>query len=102
MKKIVDAIKAINPKANMMIREDIDHITWTHGTSPISKTDIEAKMAELKLNEPMELWRDKMNDSDSTIIPRWMEDHVESEYNGIVKSSKLQEKYDSKVCVLWR
>ena len=74
MKKIVDAIKAINPQANMKIEEDIDHITWTHGTSPISKADIEAKMAELKLNEPMNDWKDTMNESDSSMIPRWSED----------------------------
>ena len=95
MKKIVDAIKAINPQANMKIEEDIDHITWTHGTSPISKADIEAKMAELKLNEPMNDWKDTMNESDSSMIPRSLEDVLD-----MVGTTDLAEqtldKYNSK------
>ena len=49
---ISKAIYKINPNAEYMIREnDIDQITWNDGTTPISKSDIEAKMNEMA-NEP--------------------------------------------------
>ncbi len=42
------AIKAINPNAEFKIVEDnLDNIEWLNGTTPISKADIESKMAEL-------------------------------------------------------
>ena len=47
MSNIITAILAINPSANVTIKnEDIDQITWHSGT-PISKTDILAKQTEL-------------------------------------------------------
>ena len=48
---IIDAIKAINSNAEMVVRgEDIDdcQIEWHNGTSEISKTDIKNKIAELQ------------------------------------------------------
>jgi hypothetical protein len=49
---ISKAIYKINPNAEYMIREnDIDQITWNDGTTPISKADIEAKIAELPTAE---------------------------------------------------
>ena len=47
MADIISAILAINPSADVTIKdEDIDQITWHSGT-PISKTDILAKQTEL-------------------------------------------------------
>ena len=47
MSNIITAILAINPSADVTIKdEDIDQITWHSGT-PISKTDILAKQTEL-------------------------------------------------------
>ena len=47
---IISAILAINPSAQVVIDGDnLDKITWHAGTAVISKTDIEAKMAELKI-----------------------------------------------------
>ena len=47
---IFTAIAAINPSARVSIKdEDVDQITW-HDTPVISKSDIEAKMAELKVD----------------------------------------------------
>ena len=44
--RIGKAIKLINPDALFSYNgEDIDSITWHGGTTPISKTDIEAKLA---------------------------------------------------------
>tara|TARA_R100001594_G_scaffold26497_1_gene51221 strand:- start:345 stop:650 length:306 start_codon:yes stop_codon:yes gene_type:complete len=49
MSEICDAILAINPSAEVTIdAEDIDRISWLNGTTPISKSDIQAKMADLK------------------------------------------------------
>jgi hypothetical protein len=45
---LIKAILSINPNAQITVREDIDNIEWLHGTTPISKADIEAKMAELQ------------------------------------------------------
>ena len=52
MSKIIKAIKAINPNANVSVGNDsLDEITWVEGTTPISKTDIQNKIVELdKLN----------------------------------------------------
>ena len=47
MSNIITAILAINPSADVTVKdEDIDQITWHSGT-PISKTDILAKQTEL-------------------------------------------------------
>ena len=49
---IEKAIKKINPNAKFTINaDDINQITWLNGTTPISKADIEAKMAELPTAE---------------------------------------------------
>jgi hypothetical protein len=49
---IEEAIKKINPNAQFTVdQNDINQITWLNGTTPISKADIEAKMAELPTAE---------------------------------------------------
>jgi len=46
---IANAIKAININAEFTYKSnDINTIEWLSGTTPISKADIEAKMAELQ------------------------------------------------------
>ena len=46
---IVTAINAINSNAKVSVNaEDFNQITWLNGTAVISKTDIEAKQAELQ------------------------------------------------------
>ena len=46
---ICSAILAINPSAQVSVNaEDLDQITWHNGTAVISKSDIQAKQAELK------------------------------------------------------
>ena len=44
-----DAVKAINPDAKFS--GTLDDITWLDGTSAISKSDIETKLAELQKTE---------------------------------------------------
>jgi len=51
---IIEAIRKINPSAEVTVRgDDINtcEIDWLNGTTPISKADIEAKMNEMA-NEP--------------------------------------------------
>ena len=46
---IEKAILKINPNAQVSVSaDDIDTIVWENGTPPISKSDIETKMAELQ------------------------------------------------------
>ncbi len=48
---IIEAILKINPNAKVVVRgNDINtcEIEWHNGTTPISKADIEAKIAELQ------------------------------------------------------
>ena len=52
--KIIEAILKINPNAAVTVRgDDINtcKLEWDNGTTPISKADIEAKMAELPTAE---------------------------------------------------
>ena len=52
IKKVIHAILEINPNAKVIVNaNDINQITWTDGTTHISKADIEAKMAELPTAE---------------------------------------------------
>ena len=44
-----DAILAINPKA--VWSGTLEDLTWLQGTKPISKSDIETKLAELIANK---------------------------------------------------
>ena len=48
---IIKAILSINPDAKVSVGDSLDQITWLEGTTPISKADIEAKMAELPTAE---------------------------------------------------
>ena len=49
---IARAIKAINPDANFRFEnDDINNIEWLNGTTPISVSDIQAKIAELPTAE---------------------------------------------------
>jgi len=52
------AIKAINPNAEFIIVEDnLDNIQWLNGTTPISKSDIEAKQTELQADFDALEWK---------------------------------------------
>ena len=52
MTNIIKAIQKINPNAEVTVNgNDINSIEWLNGTTPIPKTDIEAKMNQMA-NEP--------------------------------------------------
>ena len=62
--RIVDAIKAINPNAEFQFEnDDIDNIEWAEGTTPISKADIEAKIAELPTWEELDAQKETLKTS---------------------------------------
>jgi hypothetical protein len=80
MYDICSAILAINPSAKVLVQsEDLDQITWLNGTSVISKSDIEAKQAELQTAyEAKEYQRDRKKEYPS------IEDQLDDIYhNGI-------------------
>jgi len=57
---IVEAILKINPNAEVVVRgTDIDtcKIEWYNETTPISKSDIKAKMIELQAEYNAEEWK---------------------------------------------
>ena len=61
---IVEAIKKINPNAEFVIRgNDLDNceIEWLNGTTPISKSDIEAQFPAVALEIALENLRAKRN-----------------------------------------
>jgi len=41
-------------------------------------------------------WISLMAESDAVDIPRWLEDHIESDHLGKSDNAKLQERYDKK------
>ena len=46
---IIEAILKINPNAKVAITDnDINQIEWLDGTTPISKSDLEAKMSTIE------------------------------------------------------
>ena len=46
---IILVVQKINPDAQLSVKEDdVNQITWLNGTTPISKSDIEAKQAEMQ------------------------------------------------------
>lgn len=52
MVKIYQAIQEINPNAKFTYQgEDIDSIEWKSDTTPISKSDLQAKMEEIKVRD---------------------------------------------------
>ena len=62
MTDIIKAIKKINPNAEVSINaDDINQITWLNGTTPISKSDIEAQFPAVELDNAMSTLRTKRN-----------------------------------------
>ena len=58
MTNIIKSIIAINPDAQVNVSgNNIDKITWLHGTTPISKEDILAKQTELQAEYDALEWK---------------------------------------------
>ena len=62
MVKVLDAIRKINPNAEVSIGgNSVDNIQWLNGTTPISKGDIEAQFPAVELDNAMADLRQKRN-----------------------------------------
>ena len=48
---------------------------------------------------PVPTWEDQIAESDRTLMPRWMEDHITSDHGGVAGNANLQAKYDQKVAL---
>jgi hypothetical protein len=60
--KVIDAILKINPNAKVNVSDDdINQIVWHNGTTPISKSDIEAQFPAVELDNAMADLRSKRN-----------------------------------------
>lgn len=44
----------------------------------------------------MQLWEESMLLSDQTMIPRWLEDHIQDDHGGKTANASLQKKYNDK------
>ena len=83
---LIKAILSINPKAQITVREDIDNIEWLHGTTPISKADIEAKMVEVQAEyDANQYQRDRVYPS--------IGDQLDMLWHTMDKDNELQHKF---------
>jgi hypothetical protein len=86
---IIEAILKINPKAEVTVRgEDINtcEIEWHNGTTPITKTDIEAKIAELQAEyDAKQYQRDRVYPS--------IGDQLDMLWHSIDQNPKLKSEY---------
>jgi hypothetical protein len=56
MSNVVKAILKINPNAQVSVKDDdVNEIIWENGTTPIPKTDIEAKVLVVAQEEADEI-----------------------------------------------
>ena len=82
MYDICSAILAINPSAQVSVNaEDLDQITWHGGTAVISKSDIQAKQAELKADyDSKQYQRDR-----AEAYPSWQDQLDKIYHDGVTK-----------------
>ena len=87
MVKIIEAIIAINPKAEVSVtNEDYETIQWHNGTTPIPKADIEAKMVELQADyDAKQYQRDRVYPS--------IGDQLDMLWHSIDQNPKLKSEY---------
>ena len=80
MTNIIKSIIAINPDAQVNVSgNNIDKITWLHGTTPISKEDILAKQTELQPDyDAKQYQRDREKE-----YPTWQDQLDDIYHNGI-------------------
>ena len=86
---VIKAILKINPTAEVSVSgDDINTITWENGTTPISKTDIEAKMVEVQADyDAKQYQRDRVYPS--------IGDQLDMLWHSIDQDPALKSKYFS-------
>ena len=82
MYDVCSAILAINPDAEVSVNaENLDQITWHGDTTPISKSDIQAKQAELKADyDSKQYQRDR-----AEAYPSWQDQLDKIYHDGVAK-----------------
>jgi len=93
MTDILKAIKEINPKAEVSVNaEDFEQITWLNGTAVISKSDIQAKQAELKTAHDNKKYQRKRKFE----YPSW-QDQMDMQYHDKVNGTSTWQTAIAKV-----
>ena len=84
---VIKAIKAINPNAEVSVgNDDVNDITWLNGTTPITVTDIEAKMVEVQAEyDANQYQRDRVYPS--------IGDQLDMLWHTMDKNTELQHKF---------
>ena len=84
---VIKAIKAINPNAEVSVgNDDVNDITWLNGTTPITVTDIEAKMVEVQAEyDANQYQRDRVYPS--------IGDQLDMLWHTMDKDTELQHKF---------
>ena len=83
MTDITNAILKINPNAEVSVGgNDINSITWHNGTTPISKADIEAKVAELQTAYDNNAYQRNR----ATAYPTW-QDQMDMQYKDLLNGT---------------
>jgi hypothetical protein len=92
---ICSAILAINPSAECSVRDqDFSQITWLKGTTPISKSDIQAKQAELKaVYDAKEYQRDRVKSGGYASIG----DQLDMQYKDLLNGTTIWKDHVAKV-----
>jgi len=87
MSNIIKAILKINPNAQVTVsNNDIDTIQWHNGTTPIAKTDIEAKVVEVEIEHKTNQYqRDRVYPS--------IGDQLDMLWHSIDQNAELKQKY---------
>ena len=82
MTDISSAIKAINPDAQVTVNaEDYNQITWYNNTPVISKEDIQAKQAELKVAYDAKQYQRDRNKLEGTDVYPSISDQLDMQYH---------------------
>ena len=84
---ISKAIQLINPNADVtVVNNDINKITWHNGTTPISVSDIQAKMVEVQAEyDAKQYQRDRVYPS--------IGDQLDMLWHTMDKDNELQHKF---------
>lgn len=73
-----------------------DIISVRRKYTPAEEAAADNAAAILANEKPLKDWESAMLESDTTLLPRWLEDHIESDHNGITNSTDLQRRYNDK------
>jgi len=92
MTDIISAIQAINPDAQVTVNaEDYNQITWYNNTPVISKEDIQAKQAELKVAYDAKQYQRDRNKLDGTGVYPSISDQLDMQYHDKVDGTTTWE-----------